>query len=220
MSLVVPDLVWKEYCNLYAKFTPSFQKDLLQRASNYSKGSVIDAGVGVGKMFSYYDVNGLVKSVVGIDSSFEMLDIARKFKSQRGLDITLEQEDVTKYNFYGNADTIVSLNVLYALKDPIAYLHKLSSQMEQNSSLILSSQNRDLDLKKVQRALEEEFESDVEFERFKEMQSILSMNSQTSTRRYALEEILSLFEVLNMEIIEIDNSLYLGSNFLVVGRKK
>ena len=220
MKPVILDSVWKEYCKLYAKFTPSFQKDLLQKASNYSQGQVIDAGVGVGKMFTYYDSNNLVTSVKGIDSSQDMIDLAQKFRSQRGLEITLEHKDVHAYNSYHNADTIISLNVLYALRNPISYLHQVSSQMKKDSTLVLSSQNRNLDLKKVQKALQNEFEQDEEFEKFKNMQSTLSTASSTPTRKYALEEIISLFELLKLDVIEADNSIYLGSNFFVVGKKK
>ncbi|MCH8520000.1 MAG: methyltransferase domain-containing protein [Nanoarchaeota archaeon] len=219
MQQVILDSVWKKYCELYATFTPSFQRDLLEKTARHCSGYVVDAGVGVGKMLEYYDSNLNVSGVVGVDSSNDMLGIAKKFNSRRGLEIILKNGDVRTFESYDIADTVVSLNVLYALRDPIEYLNFLSSSMKENSTLVMSSQNRDLDLKKVQNALDEEFSGD-DFEKFKQIQSDLSVTSTLSTRRFSLEEMVSLFKISGFEVIDLDSQTYLGSNFFIVGKRR
>lgn len=219
VGTINPD-IWKEYARLYHQFTPSFQRELIEQATSSCNGLVIDAGVGVGKCLPYLDSNNQVRGVIGLDSSSDMLEWARDYESSRNLPIEIYEQDATQYGHYGDADSVLSLNVIYTLKDPIAYLNFLNQQMKPGSKLVMSSQSRDLDLGLIQESLEFEFGDHPNFSRYCEIQALLSDESSIATRRFSLDEILTLFGLCGFEVLDSNETTYLGSNFFVEGIKK
>ena len=81
--------IWKEYVNLYDKFTFNFQKEVLEYAAKRSRGKTIDAGNGVGKLLKYLNSNNQVSSIVAVEQNKEMKDmiIRKKDKYQKPVEV-------------------------------------------------------------------------------------------------------------------------------------
>lgn len=213
---MLDEKIWQEYSRLYSKFTPSFQYELLEKASNFSYGNVLDMGTGVGKLLPFLDKNPKVKSITAIDSSKNMLEIAKKKAIKLSKVKKLVLEDITFYE--EGCDTICSLNVIYSLNNPIEYLKKCYRMLNDDGQIIISSQKRDLNFTKLANICNMEFENDSDYERYKELNYYLTKKS-SHIKAYELDEIESILKLIGFKTIEKDEKQFLGNSFFIVSNK-
>jgi SAM-dependent methyltransferase len=221
---IIDNNFWNEYARLYSKFTPTFQKELLTYISNFSKGKVLDAGMGVGKIFPYLQNNSQVDEVFGFDNSKEMLDFARKnieknnLSKVKGLEL-MNVDDLAKFSNL-RPDTLISLNVIYSISNPISFFTNAHSILSKGGIFMVSSQLREVNLEDIVNSMNEEFKCQREYSKFREMQNDMADKKKVSPSCYSLEEITSIFELTGFDILDAKDSHYLNSNFTVVGVKK
>jgi len=211
--------IWKVYSPVYAKITPTMQKSLLLHAAFNAKGSVLDAGTGVGKLLPYLKANDKVKEVLGIDANEHMLNESKQYE-----DNTVKTILGDVQNHQGSYDTIISLNVLYTLNDPLIFLKKAFFNLKEKGTLILSSINKTMNMQTLTKIADLEFMSCVnsellkDYKLFKECNYYLTSQSQFKPKLFDMEEMILILEELGFKIRDSQTD-YKGTLFTIIAQK-
>ena len=211
--------IWEIYSPVYAKITPTMQKSLLLHAAINAQGSVLDAGTGVGKLLPYLKSNKNVTNVLGIDANSFMLKESKKHENTM---IKTKIEDVL--NHAGKYDTIVSLNVLYTLSDPIKFLKNSYNNLNENGKLIISSPTKLLDMQKLTTMIDFEFSSSTniefkeEYKLFKDCNFYLASLTGFKPKLFDIEDMIVILEDIGYKINQRQMD-YLNLNFTIVASK-
>ena len=211
--------VWKLYSPVFAKITPTMQKSLLLHAAINAKGSVLDAGTGVGKLLPYLKSNKNIDNILGIDANSFMLKEAKKYENQN-----IKTQIGNVINHDGKYDTIVSLNVLYTLNEPIKFLEKSYSNLNKNGVLILSSPNKNVNMRKLEEIVDIEFNSSLnsdlqdEYTLFKECNFYLTSQTGFKPKLFDMEEMIPTLENIGFTISHKQMD-YLDTNFTIIATK-
>ena len=221
MSTNIKKKIWQRYAPLYAKITPTFQKELLKFISGRAFGDVLDAGCGVGKNLEYLLSNPTVKSILAIDMSEFMLEEARKrYVLNHDIPLKIELGDITQLEAKRGFqfDSICSVNVVYTLDNPIEFLKKTYQLLRNNGRLLLSSQNRDVSLEDFKKVLDKEFNNSQTSRNLIDCNRTLT-GYNSAPRQYSNPEVRSILEMIGFKIEEERDDFYLGNNFTFVVRK-
>jgi len=215
--------VWSKYSRSFSKITPSFSRELLQYSALNSKGCVLDAGCGVGKLSPYLLKNKTVNSICGIDSNKEMVNVAKKSLKSLNLEIPISfrrenLETLLDSTFKNKFDSIVCLNVLYTLDDPIKNLKDIYSKLNLGGKLILSSPTKKLDIKILEKITKLEFDKNKDFEIVKKCNYFLS-GQNFNPKLFESTEILEILEQIGYTIEESLNYHHINQNFTVIASK-
>ena len=212
---------WQEYAPLYAEFTPTIQKELLEFISEHAFGDVLDAGCGVGKNLEYLLANPNVQSILAIDKNEFMLNEARKrYAYKYDIPLKIELGDVMKLAL-GNEfefDSICSVNVIYVLDNPVEFLKKAYQLLRNNGKLLLSSQIRGANLENIKNVMDKEFKNSQRYQDLIDCNKILTGLNSTP-RQYSTPEVRSILKIIGFEIEEERDDFYLENNFTFVARK-
>jgi len=211
--------IWEIYSPVYAKITPTMQKSLLLHAAINAKGSVLDAGTGVGKVLPYLKSNQNVDTVVGIDSNNFMLKESKKHEDEN---VRTQIGNVIDYA--GKFDTIISLNVLYTLSNPIQFLKNSYSNLNKNGNLIISSPSTVLDMKTLTNMIDLEFNASTndklkeDYNLFKDCNFYLASQTGFKPKLFDMEEMITILEDIGYQISDSQKN-YLNQNFTIVATK-
>lgn len=208
--------IWKEYSFYYNKFTPKFQKELLNYTNQNMSGDILDAGVGVGKLIEYLEKNENINSIMGIDSNDEMLKFAKE-KSKKSIIKKLNIEDILKLN--QKFDSISSINVIYSLDNPIKFLEDSYTLLNKKGKLILSSQIRNFKSNSLIEEIKNEFGNDDDFNKYLEINKILT-SQNFNVKNYEINEIETISKLIGFKILDKKSSHYLNNNFTFIFEKK
>lgn len=214
--------IWQEYAPLYAKFTPSMQEQLLDLVAMDLTGKILDSGCGVGKLISYLDSNK-VDDYVGVDMNSEMLKYAKKNSNfKKNCEFVLG--DATNLEFgTNNFDAVTSVNVLYAVNDPLEALRQAHTVLKKGGRFELASPNENLDVILLQELnkkdlLQKYDKKDVL--RYFEINDILAgQNPDFKPHLFSQNEITSLLSEIGFEIQSTRNAYY-GQLFHISSIKK
>jgi ubiquinone/menaquinone biosynthesis C-methylase UbiE len=207
--------VWKVYANAYENITPSYQKELLTYAGSKMNKKVLDLGTGVGKIIPYLNK---YKEFLGIDNNIFMLDKAKKYENEKThfLRFDLENDNWKKLGFY---DSIVSLNVIYTLKNVDKFLWNVFRILEKGGVGVISSQKPKLN-PKLETVLYEEFKESNYLKDFIECNKFLvGFYKDFKPTVLETDEIKYLLKSNGFSILENIDNFYLGSNFTVYFKK-
>jgi ubiquinone/menaquinone biosynthesis C-methylase UbiE len=136
---LTPSNIWDVYAFTYNRITPSFQAEMLKNAARKAHGRVLDAGCGVGKLIPYLENEGNYESYVGVDSNKSMLEYAQDFEDRPR--VTILSGDVTDLQSAADdssLDTLVSMNVLYSVKDYDAAISEHRRVLKKGGQFLLS----------------------------------------------------------------------------------
>lgn len=215
--------IWQVYAPIFAKITPKMSRDLLAFASSYCEGRVLDAGCGVGKLFPYLANTGSVTSLLGFDSNLEMLKQAKKMvsslegKMEFGVD--LQECDINDFAYSERQfDSVVSLNVVYTLKDHIRFFEGVFKTLNPGGRFIVSSPNREMDMSVLEKIVDDEFKDDGNYALFKECNYYL-VGQKFVPNLLDLGEVESLLRNMGFGIESKLNNHYHGHNFTIVANK-
>ncbi|MBU0614375.1 class I SAM-dependent methyltransferase [Patescibacteria group bacterium] len=136
---------WEEYAQLYefgvCGMEPyrALARRVLHSAALRPEYSVLDAGCGVG----YYShaAAQLTASVRGLDGNKAMLQRAR-LMCANDRNVTISEADFNLPGWHaelGRFDAVLSVNVLYAVRDPDDYLRSLHALLRAGGRLVLSN---------------------------------------------------------------------------------
>lgn len=208
--------IWKEYSFYYNKFTPKFQKELLNYTNQNMSGDILDAGVGVGKLIEYLEKNENINSIMGIDSNDEMLKFAKE-KSKKSIIKKLNIEDILKLD--QKFDSISSINVIYSLDNPIKFLEDSYKLLNKKGKLILSSQIRNFKSNSLIEKIKNEFGNDDDFNKYLEINKVLT-SQNFNVKNYEINEIETISKLIGFKILDKKSSHYLNNNFTFIFEKK
>lgn len=211
--------VWKLYSPAFARITPTMQKSLLLHAAINAKGNVLDAGTGVGKLLPYLKSNKNVNTVLGIDANSFMLKEAKGYENN-----TVQTQIGNVLNHEGEYDTIVSLNVLYTLNEPMKFLEQSYNNLKEEGQLILSSPNTDVDMKRLEQAVDIEFNASLnqdlkdDYNIFKECNFYLTSQTGFKPKLFDMDDMISRLKNIGFKIqnTQLD---YLETNFTIIATK-
>ena len=222
------DDIWEQYVNLYDKFTFDIQEDVLKFFAEQSSGKVLDAGCGVGKLFSYLKLNLNIDYVYAIEKNSNMF-LKAQSKSKYYKNVKVIQDDICSKNFNKigkkfKPDTVVSINVLYSLENPIKFLMNTFNILNKGGKLLISSPNRNVDFKNkilpyISLDKNIRYGSLDDFKSFIKINNILVDTSKGYIRNYSLEEMMSILEIIGFKILFKKNSDYLNCNFTIIAQK-
>lgn len=215
---IVNDNFWSEYARMYNKFTPSFQKKLLENISQYGFGTVGDFGCGVGKLHKHLANQNNSKLIHAIDSNKQMLDLASKNKPQN-IDTIFSQLELNDFNsnqILPKYDSIYLINVLYVNKNPIEILKQITPKLNQNGNLIIVDMKRKTNLEQLFQVLDDEYTGDKDLENYYHSNQILSQNS--TPHAYSINELESIISLMgNFQTLEKNETHFLNNaNCLIV----
>ena len=213
--------LWQRYASLYAEFTPTFQKELLEFISEHAFGDVLDAGCGVGKNLECLLANPSVQSILAIDKNEFMLKEAReRYAHNNDIPLKIESGDVMKLELRNKLkfDSICSINVIYTLDNPVEFLKTTYQLLRNKGKLLLSSQSRDVSLENIEDVMDKEFRNSQRYQDLIDCNKTLTGQS-SSLRQYSTPEVRSILKIIGFEIEEERNDFYLGYNFTFVARK-
>ncbi len=211
--------IWEIYAPVFSKITATMQKSLLLHAAINAKGSVLDAGTGVGKLLPYLKSNKYVNNVLGIDANNYMLNESKKYEDDN---IKTIIDDVI--NHEGSYDTIVSLNVLYTLNKPIEFLKTSYKNLKEDGKLIISSPEKSLDMKRLEGIIDLEFSSCInndlkkDYELFKECNFYLTSQTGFKPKLFDMDEMTEILEDIGYKITDTQMD-YLDTNFTIIATK-
>ena len=211
--------IWELYAPVFSKVTATMQKSLLLHAAINANGSVLDAGTGVGKLLPYLKANENVNTVLGIDANSFMLKESKKYEDEN---IKTQIGNVIAHE--GNYDTIVSLNVLYTLDDPIKFLEKTYENLNKDGKFILASINKNMDMKKLTNIIDLEFNSSVndefkeDYNLFKECNYYLTSQTQFKPKLFNMDEMVPILEKIGYRVNHTQND-YLDTLFTIIATK-
>lgn len=211
--------IWEIYSPVYAKITPTMQKSLLLHAAFNAKGSVLDAGTGVGKILPYLKSNKNVTNILGIDSNSHMLKESKKYESKN-----TKTKIGNVLDYKGQYDTIISLNVLYTLSDPILFLKNSYSNLNQNGNLIISSPGKSLHMKTLTDMIDLEFTASTnndlkqEYTLFKDCNFYLASQTGFKPKLFDMEEVTLILKEIGFKIKNAQQD-YLNQNFTIIANK-
>ncbi len=114
----------------------------IQSKYNLSEKRVLDIGCGGGLLSEELCKNGAI--VTGIDSSSKSIKIAKQHAKEQGLDITYINESIFKSSFVKEFDCIVCFEMIEHIESPNLLFKKILEISKKDSSLFLSTLNRNL----------------------------------------------------------------------------
>lgn len=216
---ITQENIWEVYSPVFAKITPNMQKYLLIYAASKARGSVLDAGTGVGKLLPYLQLNDNIDNVLAIDSNEFMLKEAKKYTNRH---IKTQLGDVVTHK--GKYDTIISLNTLHTLDRPIRFLVQSFQNLNPNGTLILSSIKRDHNISEVMNIIDKEFyleeNSDLkdDYELFKKCNFFLTSKNKFKQQLFDTDEMIELLREIGYTIIHTQED-YVDTLFTIVAKK-
>lgn len=224
----VYDNIWEKYVDLYDEFTFDIQEEVLRLFANEAYGNVLDAGCGVGKLFSYLKENERISNICAVEKDVNMFSRAQnKLKDYDDINIFLEDVCSKKFVEIGKnfkANTVISINVLYSLENPILFLKNVMEVLPRRGKFLLSSPSRSVDFRNVLLPHISSKKNLVDgtqarFEEFVKINEELVDTSKDYLKVYSLDEIVSILELLGFEILVKKNSDYLNCNFTIIAQK-
>lgn len=217
---ILDEEFWNEYAKLYAHFTPSFQKELLEHISQKSFGKVGDFGTGTGKLYRHLKNNENITELIGMDASPQMIEIAKKEakKHLSHIPYRIIQNDLNQIQTQNNFDSIYLINVIYANNNPIDIIEKTAQKLNKGSNLIIVDMQRKVQGEKLLEQLQKEYRGEDKLQKYLSDNKLLMGDSTPSTYNLReLEKIISLVD--DFTIIESSDEFYLNSANYVLARK-
>lgn len=213
--------VWEIYAPVFAKITPAIARDILTYAAHRASGDVLDVGTGTGKLFEQLHPNRLVSRCVGIDSNLEMVELAKKTVERIG-DKRFSVEHSTIEAVQTKYDCITSINVLYAVDDPVKFLRKAHIQLRTGGRLILSTPGLGIDMYALEKHVDAEFTRESAFYEdyliFKECNHFL-VSRGFEPRLFSANELITILIATGFKIADVCTSHNLGGNITVEAHK-
>jgi SAM-dependent methyltransferase len=225
----VYDKIWEDYVELYDKFTFDIQEELLSFIANSVYGNVIDAGCGVGKLFSYLDENEDVKKVLGIEKNVVMKEKAYEKTMRLKGDFGVISEDVC--NLVGvdevldfEPDVICAINLTHILSNQVAFFREAYELLKIGGCLIVSAPNENLDfdgkiLPHISSIFEGISDDRFGFDEYVKINKKIVELSNSPLNLCSLEDISKVLRSIGFKIVFGTNYHYLGCNYTVIAQK-
>lgn len=107
------------------------------RLLRFSRGKVLEAAVGAGANFPFYNKD-LVEEVTAVDFSSEMLRRAKEASQEYGIRATFMESDMDHLSFPPDSfDTIVSTLSLCSYEDPLRVLNQFNRWCRRDGNILL-----------------------------------------------------------------------------------
>ncbi len=216
---MIDDEFWQKYSEYYDKFTPKHQVKLLEYVSSRLSGSVLDMGMGVGKLLPFASNALEVIGYTGIEQNARMFERAQekanlieRFEPSLYLSnvSNLDDLNLNKDEF----DSMVFLNVLYSNDSPIEILDLVKKRIKRNGYLILSEPARKIYPERLLEAMNLEFGNNPDYLEYVDMNKQLVGKAVT----YNIGEMDYFLRKLGFKVIESSNEYFLGSNITFLAR--
>jgi SAM-dependent methyltransferase len=127
----------------------------------------------------------------------------------------MEIDELTQYQ----PDSICSVNVIYSLDNHIQFIKKSYETLAPGGRLILSSQNRGVDLSLLKKDMDFEFSGLPGYHRFLEINQHLVGQSGGRPRTYNLDEMGDICSMAGFSVRNVDDTHYHGCNFTLSAEK-
>jgi 2-polyprenyl-3-methyl-5-hydroxy-6-metoxy-1,4-benzoquinol methylase len=182
---------FNEFAELYNEVSNQYTiKRRYQRAASFSKGKLLDVGGASGMLLPFLNPN--TESIV-VDISYNMCLEAKKIYNAEVICADAEALPFVERSF----DTIVSLEVIYYLRNPSAFIEEIERLLKPNGLCILSFYNSKLNFLVTIRSYLRKL-------KFKKM--FINDGDPSFTK---LEELYRYIDGTSLEISKVDSMIFI-----------